>query len=208
MSEEDKTLDAFASKALRGPKKGALDQALSWYFFKALQAKPLDKIIKTREILGMLTDDQLKIIEADPEKFETYCVLAHAIENPGTLTEGCYGKAFMINWPFPHNTETWNRYFEPWSPDNLTLPYYPHLMDLSPQIMQELETAKRTSYFLVITTRGLSEGAYQSVKNRFIKWAFPDVMRVLSRIATLIEPSQFLEAVDLDPNQKREAVEP
>ena len=86
MSEEEKSLADFGSKALRGPKKGAFDQALSWYFFKALQANPLDKIIKTGELLGMLSENQFKEIGVSPIEFETYTIIAHSIASPGTLT--------------------------------------------------------------------------------------------------------------------------
>jgi len=62
MSEKDKSLADFSSNALLGPKKGTLDQALSGYFYNALKAKPLDKIIKTREILGILSDFELFLL--------------------------------------------------------------------------------------------------------------------------------------------------
>jgi hypothetical protein len=206
---EDQSLTDFASKALRGPKKGALDQALSWYLFSALQAKPLDKIIKTREILGMLSENQLKEIEVDVNQFETFSVLAHTLANPSVYTRDLYGRAYAVSWPFPYNQETWDRYFKPWKPEILHLTFYSNLLAEHEEAIKEASEKKdRKTIFMIISSSSMGEPTYYAIKNRFIEWALPETMRVLSKIATLIEPSQFLEVASLDQAQKSEVKEP
>jgi hypothetical protein len=195
MSEEDKSLADFSSKALRGPKKGALNQALSWYFFKALEAKPLEKIIKTGEILGMLSEGQLNELEVDLKQFKTFSLLAHTISNPSIFTRDMNGRAYAVNWPFPENQETWDRYFKPWNPEILNLMYYPNMVFKN--VEEYREKGQNEIYFLIISTQGMSEATYYAIKNRFIEYALPETMRVLSKIATLIEPKEFLEVANM-----------
>ena len=204
-NEEDQSLADFSSKALRGPKKGALDQAISWYFFSALQAKPLDKIIKTSEILGMLSENQLKELEIDIIQFDTFRLLAQTIASPCIFTRDLNGRAYALNWPIDMDQEAWDRYFKPWRPDLLDLTYYPNMIARS--VEEFREKGKLDTYFLVISSTAMGEATYYAVKNRFIEWALPETMRALAKIATLIEPKEFLEAANMN-QEKDEAKEP
>lgn len=202
---EDKSLADFGSKALRGPKKGALDQALSWYFFNALKAKPLEKIIKTYEILRMLTESQLKDLDIEISQFETYNILAHTFANPAIFTRNVNGRAIVLNWPFSINEETWQKYFAPWNPLAVDIIYYiGYNESLQKTIDYYHDNEDWGRWLIAITKAGLGEATYNALSTRFIDWAFPDVMRALSKIATIIEPAQFLEMANLDQAQKKE----
>jgi hypothetical protein len=62
-------------------------------------------------------------------------------------------------------------------------------------------------YFFLVLKSGVAESTYQALKTRFIKWAIPDTMKVPSKIATLIEPREFLEVANMN-HEKDEAKEP
>jgi hypothetical protein len=153
----------------------------------------------------MLSEDQLKELNVDIKQFETFSILAHTIANPTILTRDMNGRAFLVSWPFPDNRETWDRYFKPWGPEILDLTYYPNLVH---SIVEDYrKKGDLEIYFLIISSHGMAEATYYAVKNRFIEWALPETMRVLSKISTLIEPKEFIEAVNIN-QEKDEVKEP
>jgi hypothetical protein len=139
-------------------------------------------------------------------KFETFSILAHTLANPAIFTERLNGRAYSLNWPFLKDDEAWQKYFEPWNPLALhILYYYGYNEYLQPAIDASCKAKNWREYFYNICEAGVSESTYQALKTRFIKWALPETMKTLSKIATLIEPSQFIEVASLDQAQKSEA---
>ena len=227
MSEEDKSLADFSSKALRGPKTGAYQQLLSQKLIKSIQTKdPLQKIVLTCEAAYLCKNkDKLEM-----DKIEAVFKISNSLIN----TEVKPDSSIRVAWSFPKTEENYNRFFKPWQ--LIELRFNPHdtiyrvdnypekpsfhhqseydaertweLWDeVNKEILKHMDDMSDSETFF-IKCSAIGRSSFFSLRGEFESWALPIMLNALSSITEEIDPEVYKDMLsqmkDNEPEEKGE----
>ncbi|MEO0252353.1 MAG: hypothetical protein ABIM44_08995 [candidate division WOR-3 bacterium] len=178
--EEDKRLmdeefEEFASRILRLPRKGAFENMLALHLILSVSMDPLRKVKMICEAAFMIDDGKLEI---DEQQIEVIYRVALSFLNSSVTGEG----AVSVAWSFPLTEENYDRYVASWHKSNLPIITLNRIIDY---------VGGRESFLYQTYGYELHPVVFNSLKNEFLSWAMPIVMKVYSKLTRLVDPEIY-----------------
>lgn len=160
--EEEGMLRQFVEDVVKA-KKSAKGELIAHHLILAVNAEELEKIRLICEASFMIEDEILRILGINKEEVETIYKITQSLRN--TPRKG----TFSIGWAFEFTEENYRKYIEPW-----------HGKTGNPILFMK-ETFEQD----------LHPVTFYMLKNEFISWAMPKIMKVYRYLIDLVESSTY-----------------
>ncbi len=218
MSNEEKSLVDFESKALRGPKSGAYQQLLSQTLIKAKLAKePIQKIATICEAAMMSRNKD----ELDMGLIDSVYAVCTSFNK--TELNNNQGHA-EIAWTFPSSEENYKRLIEPWQKIGLSWcplstdfchDHYPSKpsfdmytfqadqernydawQEIQKKVVEEINKQPTHKQFYQHTS-AVSRGSYFSLVGEFQIWALRKLLEVQTILMDEVDPKVYQDTLSI-----------